>query len=285
MKQHLKLLVSVIIGNTLMAFAICAFVIPNNFMLGGSTGISLVLQRFIPLRLSVFTAIINGALFFLGLAFMGRQFAAAAIVSTIYYPIIMAVFETMPLATLFQGDRLTYAVFFSLMAGLGLGIVVRSGGSTGGMDIPPCILQKYRGIPVGTSMMVMDIAIILLQVCFQGLEGLLYSVIITVLMSFVIDHTVVAGESKVEVLIISPRFEEIRQAIIREIDTGVTMLDIETGYAGTRQQAVMCIVYAKKHPAVRDTALRLDPDAFIITTEVKNVHGQGYTIARRTPGK
>ena len=169
------------------------------------------------------------------------------------------------------------------MAGLGLGIVVRAGGSTGGMDIPPCILQKYRGIPVGTSMMVLDISIILLQVCFQGLEGLLYSVIITVLMSFVIDRTVVAGESKVQVLIISPLFQQIRKAILREADTGVTMLDIETGYGGTRQQAVMCIVHAKKHPAVCNTALGIDPGAFIITTEVKNVHGQGYTIARRIP--
>ena len=66
-------------------------------------------------------------------------------------------------------------------------------------------------------------------------------------------------------------------------DTGVTMLDIETGYGGTRQQAVMCIVHAKKHPAVCNTALAIDPGAFIITTEVKNVHGQGYTIARRIP--
>ena len=280
MKQHVRTLFSIILGNALVAFAICAFVVPNNFMLGGANGIALAMQQFLPLRLSVLTAIINSALFLLGLIFMGRQFAAASLLSTIVYPIIMAIFELLPIGTLFPDDRLTCAIFCSLCAGLGIGIVIRSGGSTGGMDIPPCILQKYKGIPVGTSLLFFDAAVVLLQVFLNGLDGILHSLLIILLMSVTVNHTVVGGEKKVQIIVISPNYEEIRRCILEELDGGVTMLDVETGYERSEQKAVFCIAYAKNHPAIREAALSIDPRAFIVTSEVSNVNGRGYSFSR-----
>lgn len=281
MKPRVKTLVNIILGNILLAFAICAFVVPNHFMLGGSNGIALALQEVLPLRLSVLNAVINGGLFLLGWAFMGRQFAAASLLSTIVYPIIMAVFEALPIGTLFAGaEPLICAIFCGLVAGLGIGIVVREGGSTGGMDIPPCILQKYKGIPVGTSIMVFDTAIVIAQVLFQGLDGLLHSVLIIIIMSMTVNRTVITGESKVQIIVISPAYEQIRRVVLEEQDAGATMLDIETGYEGQQQKAVFSIVYAKKYPAIRDAVLKIDPKAFIVTTDVKNVNGRGYTLAR-----
>ena len=143
MKEKLKIFVSVILGNALLAFAICAFVVPNGFMLGGTTGIALVVQHFWPgLPLSVTTAVLNGLLFILGWVCIGKNFAAASALSTVVYPGFIALFEWLPVGTMFQSDVLTCALFASVLAGLGIGIVVRVGGSTGGMDIPPCILQK-----------------------------------------------------------------------------------------------------------------------------------------------
>lgn len=281
MKPRVKTLVNIVLGNILLAFAICAFVVPNHFMLGGSNGIALALQEVLPLRLSVLNAVINGGLFILGWVFMGRQFAAASLLSTIVYPIIMAVFETLPIGTLFTGaEPLICAVFCGLIAGFGIGIVVREGGSTGGMDIPPCILQKYKGIPVGTSIMVFDTAIVIAQVLFQGLDGLLHSVLIIMIISMTVNRTVITGESKVQIIVISPAYEQIRRVILGEQDAGATMLDIETGYEGQQQKAVFSIVYAKKYPAIRDAVLKIDPKAFIVTTDVKNVNGKGYTLAR-----
>ena len=280
MKHHIKILASVILGNALLAFSICAFVVPNNFMLGGSTGIALLLQRFLPLRLSVWSAIINGSLFVVGWICLGKKFAATSLLSTIVYPIIMAVFETLPLGTLFPEDKLICAIFCGVLCGLGIGFVVRVGGSTGGMDVPPCILQKYKGIPVGNSLMFFDTAIVLLQVCTKGLSGLLHSILIIVLMSMAINHAVVTGEKKVQLIIISPAYEQIRKTILEQLDSGVTMLDIETGYEAQAQKALFIVVYAKKYPAIREAALLIDPKAFIVISEVKNVHGKGYTLAR-----
>ncbi len=187
MKKRFMMFVSTIVGNALLAFAICAFVVPNGFMLGGSTG---------------------------------------------------------------------------------------------GMDIPPCILQKYKGIPVGTSLMVFDTLIVLAQVFIKGLDGILYSVLIVFLISTVVNRTIVSGESKVQIIIISRKFGEIRQELLGNQDSGATMLNIETGYSGEDMKAVFCITYTKKFPAVQDAVLKVDPKAFIVTSEVKNVNGRGYTLAR-----
>jgi len=282
MKEKLKLFAGVLLGNALLAFAICAFVVPNGFMLGGSTGIALAVQHFWPgISLSVITAVINVALFVIGWVCMGKKFAAASALSTVIYPSFMALFEWLPVGTLFQSDILTCALFASVLAGLGIGIVVRVGGSTGGMDIPPCILQKYKGIPVGDSLMVFDSVIVITQVILNGLDGVLHSILILFLISAVINRTVISGERKVQIIIISPDYEKIRQEILQTLDGGATMLNIETGYTAEQQKAVFCVTYTKKYPAVRDAALRVDPKAFIVTADVKNVNGRGYTFARK----
>ena len=276
-----KVLLYTLIGNTMLAFAICAFVVPQDFMLGGASGISLIIQQWIPIRLSVISAVVNAALFLLGLAFMGWQFAGRSLLSTIIYPLIMAVFEELPVAALFAGeDKLLCALYCAVLIGGGIGLVVRVGGSTGGMDIPPCILQKYKNIPIGTSLMFFDGIIILAQVLIKGIDGVLYSLLILVLTSAVVDKTTVSGEQKVEMIIISPEFEKIRSEILGKLDSGVTMLDIETGYMGEKQKAILSVVYAKKYPELRDATLKIDPKAFIVTADVKNVNGVGYTLSR-----
>ena len=279
-----KVLFFTLIGNTMLAFAICAFVVPQGFMMGGASGIALAIQKFLPIRLSVLSAMINSALFCLGWAFLGWQFAARSLVSTVIYPLIMAVFEELPLATLFAGeDRLLCALYAAVRVGVGIGLVVRVGGYTGGMDIPPCILQQYKGIPIGKSLMFFDGAIILAQVLMQGIDGVLYSLLILILTSIVVDHTVVSGEQKVEILIISSEYEAIRREILSTQDCGVTLLDIETGYLGERSKALLSGVYAKKYPEIGNAALKIDPRAFLVTSDVKNVNGVGYTLSRAEP--
>ena len=281
MKQHLKLLTYTLLGNIMLAFAVCAFIVPQDFMLGGSSGIALSVQCFAPIRLSVISAITNNILFSLGWGFLGWKFAANSLLSTIVYPIIMGIMEVSPVGKLFVGeDKLICALYCSLLIGMGVGLVVRVGGSTGGMDIPPCILQKYKGIPVGKSLMFFDGVIILSQVLLKGTDGILYSLLILVLTSIVVDHTIVSGEATVQIIIISPEFERIRHEILDNINCGVSMIDMETGLTGEKRQAILSVVYAKKYPEIRDAALKIDKSAFIIASDVKNVNGQGYTLER-----
>lgn len=281
MKQKLVFIFSILLGNAMIAFALCAFVVPNGFMLGGANGLALTIRHFLPgVPLSALSAAVNGTLFAVGWIFLGKRFAGASLLSTVLCPLFIAVFEYLPTATLFQADVLTCAIFASVISGLGIGIVVRVGGSTGGMDIPPCILQKYKGIPVGNSLAVFDTLIVLAQVCLHGLDGVLHSVLIVFLVSAVVNQTVVTGEKAVQIIIITPEYEAIRRRILEELDTGATMLRVETGYTAQDQKAVFCVTYAKRYPAVRDAVLEIDPKAFIVTSDVKNVNGKGYTLAR-----
>ena len=280
MKQSLKVLLTIILGNAMLAFSICAFVIPNEIMLGGSNGIALAIQYFVPVRLSVISACVNVTLFFLGLIFMGWKFAATSLVSTIVYPLVLAIFEMLPLGTLFEENIVVCALFCGALCGAGIGLVVRAGGSTGGMDIPPCILNKCKGIPVGTSLMFFDVVVVLTQVILKGTDGILLSLVVIVVMSFVVNKVVLSGERKIQVMIISPAYQEIRKVILEKINCGVTMLDIETGYQGVAQKAILSVVYANKYPEIREAALALDSNAFIVASEVTNVNGQGYTIDR-----
>lgn len=281
MKQNLKMIGSVLLGNTLLAFAICAFVVPNDIMLGGSSGIALFIQQFFPgIRLSVISAVVNVALFGLGWVFLGWKFAATSLASTIVYPIILSIFETLPIGTMFNENIVLSALACAVLLGLGIGIVVREGGSTGGMDIPPCILFKLYGIPVGKSIMFFDSLVVLMQVAVKGLGGILCSILVIAVMSIVIDRTVVTGERTEQMIIISPEYQKIRDFILHTANCGVSMLDMETGYDGKHQQAILTVVYSNKYPEIRDGALAIDPRAFIITSEVTNVNGIGYTIAR-----
>ena len=280
MKQSLKVLLTIILGNAMLAFSICAFVIPYDIMLGGSNGISLAIQHFIPVRLSVISACVNVSLFFLGLIFLGWKFAATSLASTIIYPLVLAFFEMLPLGTLFEENIVVCALFCGALCGAGIGLVVRAGGSTGGMDIPPCILNKYKGIPIGTSLMFFDVVVVLTQVILKGTDGILLSLVVILVMSFVVDKVILSGEKKIQVMIISPAYQEIRKVILEQINCGVTMLDIETGYQGNAQKAILSVVFANKYPEIREAALKLDSHAFIVASEVTNVNGKGYTIAR-----
>ena len=280
MKAYLKMFPTILIGNALIALSICAFVIPHGIMLGGCNGIALAIQQLIDLPLSVLSAALNAAFFFLGLIFLGKQFAASSLLSTILYPLILAVCEQFPLAEIFQGDLFISSVCAGVGMGAGIGLVVRAGGSTGGMDIPPCILQKYKGIPVGSSLLVFDGLIILTQILINGFDGLLYSLVTLFLTSATIDKLIVSGERKIQLIIISDQFREIQKEILQTLDSGLTLLDIETGFDAQNQKALLVVIYAKKYPVIKEAALSIDPNAFIIASEVTGVNGRGYTLQR-----
>lgn len=280
MRQYGKKLFFIIIGNMLLAFGIYAFVLPNDFMLGGSTGIALTIQNLIPVRISLISAVINGTLFLLGWRFLGTEFAASSLVSTIVYPIFMAIFEELPIGDLFAGEKAVCALFGGVIMGTGIGIVIRAGGSTGGMDIPTCILKKYKGIPVGVSLLCFDIVILLMQVFYKGLDGILYSILVITLTSVTVNKTIVSGESKIEIMIVSSEYEAIKKEILENADCGLTLLNIETGYEGLEQKAIYSIVYAKKYLEIKARVLKIDKKAFIVTTNVMDVSGRGYTLAR-----
>ena len=188
-----------------------------------------------------------------------------------HIPGIMNMTENILLADIYGG----------VLVGLGIGIVVRQGASTGGLDIPPQILQKKLGIPVGISLYVCDFLVLLLQAFFSDSEQVLYGILNVFLSSFVVNYVTVMGQRKVQLFIISPKYEEIRKELLTDMDLGVTLVNIETGYMGDLQKAVLCITTGRELYSVNQAIQKIDPKAFISITNISEVRGRGFTLERK----
>lgn len=129
-------------------------------------------------------------------------------------------------------------------------------------------------------MVCFDIVILGLQILRGGWNGILYGIVVIVLTSAVMNKTLLSGEQKIELIIISPHYDEICKAVLNELDSGMTFLNIETGYRNEAQKAIFSVVHAKQYPVFRDKALSIDPNAFIVAAPVMNVNGRGYSLPR-----
>ena len=241
-QAHLKragTVATVILGNILYAFVIRLFLLPGNLMTGGTTGIGLVVKHFTGASISGFVLVFNIVMLLVGWTLLGKKFALTTVISSFTYPIALEaanhIFGDLVITT----DPMLNTIFAGLGIGIGLGIVIRTGASTGGMDIPPLVLNKYFRIPVSLSLNVFDILILVLQIVYNPPERVLYGVLLVMIYTTVLDKVLMMGNTKTEVKIISSHVEEIRQAILAQVDRGVTMLYGEGGY---RQEVTSCWV-------------------------------------------
>ena len=205
-------LCGILLGNAILAFGIAAFVLPHGMITGGATGLGLVTSRAFGVDLSVAVAVYNIILFAVGAFVLGKKFALTTIVSTIVYPMFLSFFTQQQWIATMTNDILLSAIYAGIMVGLGVGIVIRFGASTGGLDIPPLILNKKLGIPVAVSMYFFDFTVLLLQVVISTKEQVLYGILIVILSSIVLGYVSLAGQKKVQVMIISRHYQEIRIA-------------------------------------------------------------------------
>ena len=167
----------VLAGNTLYALGVTLFLLPSGLITGGTTGLGLVAEHFFHVPLSTFVAVFNILMFLVGLLVLGKVFALTTAISSFYYPAILAVFQSLFGEVRLTEDPLLATVLAGLMIGAGIGVVIRAGASTGGMDIPPLVLQKKLRIPVSVSLYVFDCLILLLQALFSNVEQVLYGLV------------------------------------------------------------------------------------------------------------
>lgn len=266
----------VIFGNTLNAFAVAFFILPNDLAMGGGTGISLIVNHFFNIPISVFVLIFNIIMFVIGAELLGKKFAVTTAISTFYYPFILGVFQNVIGSYSATNDIFLNTFFAGLLMGLSLGIVVRAGASTGGMDIPPLVINKYFGVSVSSAMYVCGCIILAVQLTFRDTEKILYGIVLIMITSLVLDKMIVLGKQRVQLQIISEKSEEIKQAIMEKVGRGVTVLYGETGYMGERCNIVLTVVSNRQLLKTERIAKSIDPSSFVIVNSVKEVAGKGF---------
>ena len=271
-------LLMVLIGNILYTLTIKLFLLPANLISCGTTGLALVVSHYLNIPMSGFILVFNMLMLALGWAILGRKFAMTTVLSSILYPAILEVLNRVLGDVVITENILLNVLFAGMGLGLSLGIVIRAGASTGGMDIPPLILKKFFHIPVSASLWAFDFCIMLSQMAFHPAEDLLYGILLLIVISTALNKTMLLGTSKTEVKIISDRSEEIRHAILSRVDRGVTILHGEGGFGRNDAEVILSVVSNRELPKIQQQARSIDPNCFMIISQVTEVWGRGFTL-------
>ena len=278
---NLKRLFRVILGNTIYCIGVVAFILPMELITGGTAGLGLIANHYFDIPMEVFAAVFNVLMFLVAWFMLGASFALTTMVSTFYYPIILGVFQRIEFLQNLTTDPMLGTIFAGLLIGIGIGVVIRTGASTGGVDIPPLVLNKKLGIPVSVGLYACDFAILLGQMIFRDREKSLYGILLVVIYTFVMDKVLVSGKSQIEVKIISKCYEEINLAIQQRLDRGTTFLKTESGYLREDSMTIMTVVSNREIVRLNQIVLDIDPKAFIIIHEAKEVMGRGFTLRKK----
>ncbi len=277
---QLKSIFWILVGNTMYALAITIFILPNGLITGGTTGLALFFYHQFGVPLQGFVTVFNVVMFVLGAAVLGKKFALTTVISTFYYPFILSVFQSLPALGKVTEDNLLAVIFSGLLIGAGIGVVIRAGASTGGMDIPPLVLNKKMGLPVSMTMNGMDTAILLLQIVFTDKEMVLYGILLVLVYTSVLNRVLLLGQAKMQVKIVTERYEEINQAIARDLDRGVTLFRSRTGHLKRDGYVVMSVVNNRELAQLNQLIQKIDPQAFIVIHQVNEVRGRGFTLKK-----
>lgn len=275
--NRLLSLLLVLLGNTIYALSVKLFLLPANLISCGTTGIALVVNHLTGIPLTGFILGFNVVMLAVGWWILGKKFAMTTVLSSLFYPAALEILNRLLGDVRITQDLLMNTLFAGIGLGMSLGIVIRGGASTGGMDIPPLVLKKLFHIPVSVSLWAFDFCIMLGQMRFHEAEDLLYGILLLMVISFFLNRMLLLGTSRTEVKIVSQKAQEIRDAILSRIDRGVTMLHGEGGYLHKQTEIILSVVSNHEMPKIEQLARAIDPECFMIVTRVTEVWGRGFS--------
>ena len=271
---------AILAGNILLGFAVAAFILPSGVIMGGATGVGIVLARFIPLDTAAIVLCVNLMALALGWAVLGWRFVVATIASSLLYPIFLGAAQRIPGIDKLTADPLLAALLGGGLVGIAVGLVMRVGSSTGGTDVVNLVLHKWTHIPVSAAVYLTDIVIMGAQALFSDPEQILYGVVLLVVETIALDRVMLLGQSQTQLFVVSSQYEKLRQKCLTELQAGTTMVYIETGRTRTLQRGVLCVIPPRKLYAAQALIQSVDPHAFLTITQIKEVRGQGFSSER-----
>ncbi len=281
-KEFIRILM-IIIGNVIDAIGFVFFVSSSGLIMGGSSGIGILLHRVTHLPISTMVFIVNAAMLLVGLIAFGKKFALSTIMSSFCYPVSMAIVEHFLGNRIITNDIFLCTVMGGILIGLGAGLVLRAGASSGGMDVPALLLNRFLKIPLSTAVYVVDITIIGLLAFGTSGDKILYGIVLVLVYSTVIEKVSLIGRNRVEVQIVSEKSDIMRNAIINDLDRGVTMMKARSGYRGKDVEVVMTVISARQLSRLERIVHEIDPTAFMVVNRVSAVVGEGFTYAAPDP--
>lgn len=269
-------------GVTIMTLGFYFFLLPENLVIGGTMGLAVLFKS--QINPSIFLYIVNTILLLIGLIVLGKDFFMKTIFGTLASPTILFLLELFGVNEFWIMDQISdsklliAAVSGSILVGIGLGIVFRFGGTTGGMDVVQSIIHKKFHIPYQFIFVFTDGLVVLLSlILFKDVELFIYAVASVFLISIIVDNVSIKGRAGQTIFVITRKPDLIKQAIYDTIDRGCTLIDAEGGFSGVQSQMVICTMRNREVNMMRSVIERIDPEAFTFMTDTKEAVGRGFS--------
>jgi len=279
--KKIKRILMVEAGTFIFAMAIGLFILPGKILSGGVAGITALLSNFIDFPEDLMAIVINIILFLLGSVFLGKGFFFNTLVFSVSYPFwLLLVSRFFPS---YEIDPILAAVYGGIIGGIGIGLMFRNGGSSGGTDAIALIAEKYFHVKVSLAVMMMDVVTVLAGLFIYGLNAVLIGLISVFLMSFALERTmeIYGGVEAKKFEIISDKYQEISRDILEIVERGTTLLDITGGFTGDAKKMLVVVVSDDQYSQVKSIVDKHDPKAFVIISQTKDVNGEGFTFEPR----
>lgn len=274
-------ILTIMLGNFIYAVGIVFFIMPSGLITGGTTGIAIAVNHYTKLPISSIVLAFNVIMFVIGLFVLGKKFALTTLISTLFFPFSLEVLQKLFANIVITDDIFLCTIFGGVCIGSAIALVIRVGASTGGMSIPPLILNKYMHIPVSVSLYVGDCIILALQVAFSDKNKILYGIILVMIYSIVLDKLLLVGTNKIQIKVISVKSLEMKDAIISRFDRGVTLLHGKSGYLEQEMDILLTVISNSDLSKFEKLVHEIDDEAFVIISHVNEVRGRGFSIGKK----
>ncbi|MDO4296008.1 MAG: YitT family protein [bacterium] len=268
----------ILLGNFLYALAVTLFIVPNQLITGGTTGLALFVQQVSGLPISIFVSCFNGGMFLIGAFILGKKFALSTVVSTVVYPMLLGALEGSGLTGFVMEEKIVAVLYAGMLIGAGIGIVMRMDASTGGMDIPALVLKKLFGFNVSFVIYLCDCVILLLQMSISQSTAILYGILLILVYTLVLNKCLLLGSAKIQVKIISKEYERINQVLGEKMDCGTSLIHMATGFLHQEQDMILAVISNRDLAKLNRYVMQIDPEAFIVIHQINEVHGRGFTL-------
>lgn len=267
--------ITILVGSFLLAVGINVFLVPGKLSAGGVTALGTVLWYLLGVRLSVTNLLCNLVLFVFGARFLGKRAILQTACGTLYLSLLLELTAYFPA---FEEDSLIAAVSGGVLMGIGIGLIVRKGASTGGSDLAGLILRRLLPhIPLAVLIMLIDCGIVMLSgVLLQSYTATFYSVIALFVSSLLTDRIIILGDRAKMLQIFSAKAPALADRIMRDLGRGVTGIHCVGMFARNETLMLECIVKPRELPHCLDLVRQIDRDAFVMIANVQEVLGEGF---------
>lgn len=273
-RKNMARLLGIALGAMVAGLGLVLFLIPNKIAAGGVSGLATVIYHLTGWPTGLTMLALNVPLFLLAVREMGIYFVLRTFYGAFAYS---AAVDLLSLVVKpFTSDPLLSAVYGGLLVGLGLAIVIRAEGSTGGTDLAARLMHRYTRLTIGQSLMIIDTAVIVIAGLVFNLELALYGLLSLFITTKIIDGIQEGFSYAKAALIISQHSDIIAQRIIKELDRGATGLAGRGLYTGQARETILCVVHRDEITKLKRLVAETDPKAFVVLTDVREVLGEGF---------